>query len=56
MILPPNVPIDWFTPKHYNALSLKERTRYVNTGVAFPLADFVFNEAPDGQERVHGNV
>ncbi|KAJ7467624.1 hypothetical protein FB451DRAFT_989458, partial [Mycena latifolia] len=42
VILPPDVPIDFFTPEFYNTLTLKERARYVNTGVAFPLADFAF--------------
>ncbi|KAF8205248.1 hypothetical protein K438DRAFT_1757234 [Mycena galopus ATCC 62051] len=51
-ILPPNVPVDWFTPEYYNALSLKERARYVNTGVAFPLEDFVFDEAHDDWEKM----
>ncbi|KAJ6546046.1 hypothetical protein DFH09DRAFT_880176, partial [Mycena vulgaris] len=45
VILPPNVPIDFFTPEFYNALTLKERARYVNTGVAFPLAEFAFDKA-----------
>ncbi|KAJ7026164.1 hypothetical protein C8F04DRAFT_1398378 [Mycena alexandri] len=44
VILPDNVPIDYFTPEFFNALTLKERARYVNTGVAFPLEDFVFDE------------
>ncbi|KAJ7760233.1 hypothetical protein DFH07DRAFT_957607 [Mycena maculata] len=47
VVLPPNVPVDWFTPEFYNALTLKERARYVNTSVAFPLEDFVFDEAHD---------
>ncbi|KAJ7818403.1 hypothetical protein B0H14DRAFT_2601283 [Mycena olivaceomarginata] len=45
LILPPNVPVDFFTPEFFNALTLKERARYVNTGVAFPLEDFAFDEA-----------
>ncbi|KAJ6580455.1 hypothetical protein DFH09DRAFT_1076711 [Mycena vulgaris] len=45
VILPPDVPIDFFTPEFYNALTLKERARYVNTGVAFPLAEFAFDKA-----------
>ncbi|KAJ7020357.1 hypothetical protein C8F04DRAFT_1390265 [Mycena alexandri] len=45
VILPDNVPIDYFTPEFFNALTLKERARYVNTGVAFPLEDFAFDEA-----------
>ncbi|KAJ6533949.1 hypothetical protein B0H10DRAFT_2246995 [Mycena sp. CBHHK59/15] len=48
VILPPDVPIDFFTPEFYNALTAKERTRYINTGVAFPLADFAFDEVHDG--------
>ncbi|KAJ7657072.1 hypothetical protein B0H17DRAFT_1213603 [Mycena rosella] len=28
----------------YNALTLKEHARYVNTGVAFPLAEFAFDK------------
>ncbi|KAJ6560756.1 hypothetical protein DFH09DRAFT_865099, partial [Mycena vulgaris] len=44
MILPLGVPIDFFTPEFYNALTVKERARYANTGVAFPLADFAFDE------------
>lgn len=47
MILPPDVPVDFFTPEFYNALTLKERARYVNTGVAFPLEEFAFDEAHD---------
>lgn len=43
--MPADVPIDYFTPEFFNALTLKERARYVNTGVAFPLADFAFDEA-----------
>lgn len=45
MILPPDVPIDFFTPVYYNALTMKDRARYANTGVAFPLEDFVFDPA-----------
>ncbi|KAJ7137193.1 hypothetical protein C8R44DRAFT_869253 [Mycena epipterygia] len=48
VILPPDVPVDFFTPEFYNALTLKERARYANTGVAFPLEDFVFDEMHDG--------
>ncbi|KAJ7640002.1 hypothetical protein DFH06DRAFT_1478028 [Mycena polygramma] len=47
VILPPDVPVDFFTPAFFNALTLKERARYVNTGVAFPLEDFAFDEAHD---------
>lgn len=47
VILPADVPIDFFTPAFYNALTLKERARYVNTGVAFPLEDFAFDEVHD---------
>ncbi|KAJ7098404.1 hypothetical protein C8R44DRAFT_889020 [Mycena epipterygia] len=45
VILPPDVPIDFFTPEFYNELTVKERARYANTGVAFPLEDFVFDPA-----------
>ncbi|KAF7353436.1 hypothetical protein MSAN_01532800 [Mycena sanguinolenta] len=45
LILPPNVPIDFFTPEFYNSLTVKERARYVTTGVAFPLAQYAFNES-----------
>ncbi|KAJ7855688.1 hypothetical protein B0H13DRAFT_2357712 [Mycena leptocephala] len=45
VILPPDVPVDFFTPEFYNALTLKERARYMNTGVAFPLEDIAFDEA-----------
>ncbi|KAJ7782587.1 hypothetical protein DFH07DRAFT_949385 [Mycena maculata] len=45
MTLPPDVPIDFFTPEYYNALTVKERARYANTGVAFPLEDFAFDPA-----------
>ncbi|KAJ7200251.1 hypothetical protein B0H12DRAFT_1244470 [Mycena haematopus] len=45
LILPPDVPIDFFTPEFFNALTVKERARYVNTGVAFPLEEFAFDEA-----------
>ncbi|KAJ7327476.1 heterokaryon incompatibility protein Het-C-domain-containing protein [Mycena albidolilacea] len=48
VILPADVPINYFTPEFFNALTLKERARYVNTGVAFPLADFAFDKAHDG--------
>ncbi|KAJ6463052.1 hypothetical protein C8R47DRAFT_1238749 [Mycena vitilis] len=48
VILPPDVPVDFFTPAFFNALTLKERARYVNTGVAFPLEDFAFDEAHEG--------
>jgi len=48
VILPDDVPIDFFTPEFYNALTLKERARYVKTGVAFPLVDFAFDEVHDG--------
>ncbi|KAF8177753.1 hypothetical protein K438DRAFT_1978358 [Mycena galopus ATCC 62051] len=47
VILLPDVPIDFFTLQFYNALTLKERARYANTGVAFPLEDFAFDEAHD---------
>ncbi|KAJ7845092.1 hypothetical protein B0H13DRAFT_2410480 [Mycena leptocephala] len=47
VILPPDVPVDFFTPEFYNALTLKERARYINTGVAFPLEEFAFDEAHD---------
>jgi hypothetical protein len=46
--LPADVPIDYFTPEFFNSLTLKERARYANTGVAFPLADFAFDEGHDG--------
>jgi hypothetical protein len=45
VILPPDVPIDFFTPEFYNALTFEERTRYINTGVALPLAQFAFDES-----------
>ncbi|KAJ7032234.1 hypothetical protein C8F04DRAFT_1359439 [Mycena alexandri] len=44
-ILPPDVPVDFFTPEFYNGLTLKERARYANTGVAFPLPKVVFDPA-----------
>ncbi|KAJ6553997.1 hypothetical protein DFH09DRAFT_1318655 [Mycena vulgaris] len=44
-VLPPEVPMDFFTPEFYNSLMVKERARYAKTGVAFPLAEFVFNPA-----------
>ncbi|KAJ7204929.1 hypothetical protein GGX14DRAFT_645365 [Mycena pura] len=47
-ILPPDVPVGFFTPEYYNQLTLKERARYVNTGVAFPLPALVFNPAHAG--------
>jgi hypothetical protein len=43
LVLPPAVPIDFFTPEFFNSLTLKERARYANTGVAFPLAEYAFN-------------
>ncbi|KAJ6550328.1 hypothetical protein B0H19DRAFT_1265159 [Mycena capillaripes] len=42
LVLPPDVPIDFFTPDFYNALTVKERARYANTGVAFPLEPYAF--------------
>ncbi|KAJ7275902.1 hypothetical protein C8J57DRAFT_1505202 [Mycena rebaudengoi] len=45
VILPPDIPIDFFTPEFYNALTFKERAWYINTGVAFPLAQFAFVES-----------
>ncbi|KAJ6448767.1 hypothetical protein C8R45DRAFT_947782 [Mycena sanguinolenta] len=45
--LPDDVPVNFFTPEFFNSLTLKGRARYVNTGVAFPLADFAFDEAHD---------
>jgi hypothetical protein len=45
--LPPDVPVDFFAPEFYNALTLKERARYINTGVAFPLEEFAFDEVHD---------
>ncbi|KAJ7501166.1 hypothetical protein B0H11DRAFT_1993870 [Mycena galericulata] len=44
-ILPPDVPVDYFTPEFFNALTVKERARYAKTGVAFPLEEFAFDEA-----------
>ncbi|KAJ6450176.1 hypothetical protein C8R45DRAFT_946940 [Mycena sanguinolenta] len=44
-VLPDDVPIDFFTPEFFNSLTLKERARYIHTGVAFPVADFAFDEA-----------
>jgi hypothetical protein len=44
-VLPDDVPIDFFSPEFYNALTVKERARYVNTGVAFPLASIAFDKA-----------
>lgn len=43
--LPSDVPIDYFDPPFYNSLSVPERTRYIHTGVAFPLAKYV--KAPE---------
>ncbi|KAJ7240982.1 hypothetical protein C8J57DRAFT_1013814, partial [Mycena rebaudengoi] len=40
--LPAEVPIDFFTPAFYNALTVKERARYADTGVAFPLEKYAF--------------
>lgn len=45
LVLPPDVPIDIFTPEFYNSLTVKERARYADTGVAFPLEQYVFNDA-----------
>ncbi|KAF7372994.1 hypothetical protein MSAN_00506700 [Mycena sanguinolenta] len=45
LILPPDVPIDFFTPEFYNSLTVKERARYADTGVAFPLVQYAFNDA-----------
>jgi hypothetical protein len=36
------VPINFFTPAFYNALTVKERARYADTGVAFPLEKYAF--------------
>jgi hypothetical protein len=43
LVLPPDVPIDFFTPDFYNSLTVKERARYAMTGVAFPLEEYAFN-------------
>ncbi|KAJ7271791.1 hypothetical protein C8J57DRAFT_1507700 [Mycena rebaudengoi] len=40
--LPAEVPIDFFTPAFYNALTVKERARYADTGVAFRLEKYAF--------------
>ncbi|KAJ7149891.1 hypothetical protein C8R43DRAFT_1192454 [Mycena crocata] len=42
MGLPADVPIDFFTPVFYNSLTVKERARYMDTGVAFPLEKYAF--------------
>ncbi|KAJ7789656.1 hypothetical protein B0H14DRAFT_3891746 [Mycena olivaceomarginata] len=44
-VLPPDVPIDFFTPEFYNSLTVKERARYTDTGVAFPLPQYAFNKS-----------
>ncbi|KAJ7832021.1 hypothetical protein B0H14DRAFT_3712782, partial [Mycena olivaceomarginata] len=44
-VLPPDVPIDFFTPEFYNSLTVKERARYTETGVAFPLPQYAFNKS-----------
>jgi hypothetical protein len=36
--LPTNVPIDYFSPKFFNDLSVRERASYMDNGVAFPIA------------------
>ncbi|KAK6967171.1 hypothetical protein R3P38DRAFT_3337469 [Favolaschia claudopus] len=36
--LPKNVPIDFFTPEFFNALTVKERDMYRDNGIALPLA------------------
>lgn len=37
-ILPRDVPIDYFRPDYYNkTLTIREKARYADTGVAFPL-------------------
>lgn len=51
-ILPPDVPVDYFTPEFFNALTVKERARYVNTGVAFPLEEFAFDEAHEDWKKM----
>ncbi|KAJ7744759.1 hypothetical protein DFH07DRAFT_698316, partial [Mycena maculata] len=45
LVLPLNVPIDFFTPEFYNSLTMKERARYIDTGIAFPLEQYAFNDA-----------
>jgi hypothetical protein len=45
-VLPRDVPIDFFTPEFYNnSLTVREKARYVSTGVAFPLEAYAFNPA-----------
>jgi hypothetical protein len=44
-VLPPDVPIDFFTLEFYNSLTVKERARYTETGVAFPLPQYAFNKS-----------
>jgi hypothetical protein len=36
VVILPDVPIDFFPPEFYNALTIRERAQYANTGVAFP--------------------
>jgi hypothetical protein len=44
-VLPPDIPIDFFTPEFYNSLTVKEHARYTETGVAFLLLQYAFNKS-----------
>ncbi|KAF7326338.1 hypothetical protein MKEN_00487400 [Mycena kentingensis (nom. inval.)] len=37
--IPSNVPIDYFSPEYFNSLTVRERARYMNNGVALPTAE-----------------
>ncbi|KAJ7746178.1 hypothetical protein DFH07DRAFT_963050 [Mycena maculata] len=51
-ILPPNVPVNYFTPEFFNALTVKERAQYAKTCVAFPLEEFAFDEAHEDWKKM----
>ncbi|KAJ7440105.1 hypothetical protein B0H11DRAFT_2253266 [Mycena galericulata] len=37
--LPKNVPIDYFSPKFFNGMSVRQRATYMNNGIALPLLE-----------------
>jgi hypothetical protein len=44
-VLPPDIPINFFTAEFYNSLTVKEHARYTKAGVAFPLPQYAFNKS-----------
>ncbi|KAJ7870208.1 hypothetical protein B0H14DRAFT_2571458 [Mycena olivaceomarginata] len=52
LVLPPDVPVDFFTPEFFNSLTVKERARYADTGVPFPLAEYTFTPVHEGWKKM----